>query len=399
MNKYRYKAKDRENNIVKGIIYTESKEELRKILESKKYYLIKSRKLINLTNINKKTNLSDFVFLCNQISIMLDAGLEFDKVMNILKDTVRKTYLKEILERIYLDIKNGEAINVAFSKYKIFPQLFINMLKIGEASGKIEYVFKNIKTYYEETKKSKNKIKSALSYPVFLLSVGVLVMILLMYKIVPIFSDIFSHFNSELPMITKVMISFSNHMRKNGYIYLIVLLIIYITLKLFTRAKKGKLFVDSLKIKIFIIKKIYLYFYTYLITYSLELLLISGSTLVESIDIVKDILGNNYLENKIENVSLEVKSGLKLSISLRKMSYFPYELIEMISIGEISGKLTNVLKIMCTYYDAEYKEEINKLTKKIEPIMILVIGILLMIMLLGLFLPILGIMDSVSSRV
>ena len=330
---------------------------------------------------------------------MLDAGLEFDKVMNILKDTVRKTYLKEILERIYLDIKNGEAINVAFSKYKIFPQLFINMLKIGEASGKKEYVFKNIKTYYEETKKSKNKIKSALSYPVFLLSVGVLVMILLMYKIVPIFSDIFSHFNSELPMITKVMISFSNHMRKNGYIYLIVLLIIYITLKLFTHAKKGKLFVDSIKIKIFIIKNIYLYFYTYLITYSLELLLISGSTLVESIDIVKDILGNNYLENKIENVSLEVKSGLKLSISLRKMNYFPYELIEMISIGEISGKLTNVLKIMCSYYDAEYKEEINKLTKKIEPIMILVIGILLMIMLLGLFLPILGIMDSVSSRV
>lgn len=399
MNKYRYKAKDNSNNVVKGIIYTESKEELRKILEQKKLYLVKSRLLINITNINKKTNLSDFVLLCNQISIMLEAGLEFDKIINIIKGIVKKPYLKEILERIYIDIKNGETISQAFSKYKFFPTLFINMMIIAEQTGKIEYVFKNIKLYYEDTKNNKNKIKKALSYPLFLLGMGMLVLLLLMYKIVPIFSEIFQHFNSEIPLVTKVMIRTSEHIKEYGYMYLVGLLIIGLSLKIFFNTSKGKLLKDYLKTRIYIIKNLYLNLYTYLATYSLELLITSGSTIVDGIAIMKNIIGNNYLENKVEKVELDVKSGKKLSSSLQSVNYFSNELIEMIAIGEASGKLSHVLKTMSIYYESQYKEEIYKITKRIEPLMILLIGLLLMTMLLGLFLPILGIMDSVSSRV
>lgn len=399
MNKYKYKAKDQNNKIIKGVIYTESKEELRIILESKKLYLIKCRLLLSITNIYKKSNLSDFVFLCNQISIMLDAGLEFDKIICILKGVVKKTYLKDILERLYLDIKNGLNISDAFGKYRLFPKMFINMLKIGEATGKIEYVFKNMKSYYEESKANRNKIKSVLAYPIFLLSMGLLVLILLVYKIVPIFSDIFSNFNSEIPRITKAMINVSNHINRYGYIYLISIIILLILLKLLFKTKKGKLFLDTIKIKITFINNIYLYFYTYIITNSLELFINSGSTIVDCISVIKELLGNYYLERKFENIEMEVRSGIKLSTSLSKIAYFPNELIEMIAIGEVSGKLAHVCKSMSTYYDVEYKEEVNRLTKKIEPIMILIIGALLMVMLLGLFLPILGIMDSVSSRV
>ena len=114
---------------------------------------------------------------------------------------------------------------------------------------------------------------------------------------------------------------------------------------------------------------------------------------------MKNIIGNNYLENKVEKVELDVKSGKKLSSSLQSVNYFSNELIEMIAVGEASGKLSHVLKTMSIYYESQYKEEIYKITKRIEPLMILLIGLLLMAMLLGLFLPILGIMDSVSSRV
>jgi len=399
MNKYKYKAKSKNNRIERGIIYTEGVEDLRKILEEKKLYLLNYKVVNTNKNINKKKDLNDFVYLCTQITIMLDAGIEFDKAIYIIKNIVRKKYLKDILDKIYLDIKNGSNISDSFSKYNLFPNLFINMLQIGESTGKIEYVFRNMKEFYEKTRENKSRIKSILAYPLFLLIIGFGVLLLLIYKIIPIFQTIFESFNSEVPLITRVMINMSGHISKYGYIYFLIILIIGFSINIFRKTKKGKNIIDYLKTKIMGVNKLYLYFNTYIFSHCLSLLIISGSTLVDGLDITSKVLGNNYLETKLIDVENNVRSGMKFSDSLTKINYFSYEFIEMISIGEASGKVVDILNIMSNYYDNMYTQEINKITKRIEPIMILIIGGLLMFMLMGLFMPILGIMDSVSSRI
>lgn len=398
MIKFRYKAKDNENRIYRGIITVNNINELREILSYKELYLIKYRKLEEKRfKLKEKIDITEVSYFCNQMKLMLKSGLNIDKSLEIIKSSMKMKRFKFIVDDVSKEVKSGKKLSESFEKYKDdFPDHFISMIKVGEVSGRLDVVFDNLALFFEKNKANRQKLMQALSYPLVLIGMGILVLIFLFLKIIPIFEQIFIDMGSEIPKITKMLIFLSNHF-KSCYMYYLTSLLFISSIYLIIRKKeKIRLIIDKIKIKIPIINKIYLTLYSSLFSNSLLILLNSGAKSVESVDLISHLMGNRYLEKKISKASTDIEKGISIASSISNINYFPDAFIEMINIGEKSGELISSLSLMNLYYSSDYEYQIKKLIGRVEPILILIIGVIIMIMLLAVFLPMLGIMNSID---
>lgn len=399
MNKYKYVAKDINNKIIRGSCYAESDSNLREILESKKLYLIKYVEYKKKIFQNYKFNYKDFLFFLNQIIVLLESNIEFEKALFIVKTSIRKKHFKSMIDKIYIDIENGISISESFGNFKFFPKMFIKMLKIGEKNNKLLEVFKQSKLYYYSVFENKNRIKSAMAYPVFLLVLGFCVLCILMYKIIPMFSNLFNSIDGEMPLITETILNISFTIKNNLILIISIIISIIAIISILIKTKKGIYIKDVLKVKLPFVHKLYMYYYSMLFTQGMHILISSGNSLEKASEEIGKIVGNNYLEKKFNFISKEIKSGKSIAKSIIGIGYFSIELTEMIEIGEMSNKLNDIMLSMYDYYKSIYNDVVERIIKKIEPLMILIIGGIIVIILLSLFMPILGIMDQIGSRV
>ena len=398
MIKFRYKAKDKDNRVYKGIISSNSISELREILSYKDLYLIRYKKIEEKKfKLRGKIDVTEISYFCNQMKLMIRSGLNLDKSLEIIKTSMKVKRFKDIIDDVSKEVKSGKKLSESFDKYRFdFPNHFISMIKVGERSGKLDVIFDNLAKYFEKNKQNKQKLIQALTYPLTLIGMGVLVLIFLLIKIVPIFGKIFTDMNAEIPKITRILMLLSDHF-KNYYIYYLSFFLIILTFfLLFRKKRKVKKIIDRVKIRIPIVNKIYLTLYSLLFSDSLLILLNSGAKTVESIDLISCLVGNMYLEEKIKKASKDIEKGISIASSISNINYFSDTFIEMINIGEKSGEIINTLSLMNTYYASDYEYQIKKLIGKVEPILILIIGGIIMIMLLAVFLPMLGIMNSIQ---
>lgn len=399
MKKYTYKAKNYKNSIYKGIITSKNENELREILNRKDLYLVSYKECKEKRLIHDKLKIEDLAFFCNQMAVMLKSKATLSQSLKIIVKSCENKRLVEILTEGISSLDEGSSFSKVLEKYKDIPLFFLNVIKIGERTGNLEKSFADLSKYYDKSKENKRKLSGAIMYPLFLLAMGLVVLVLLMIKIVPIFTNIFNESNAKLPLITKVMISISNHLTKNITIYCYIFLVISVIILIFIRTTKGKFIWNYLKVKIPFFSKPLKLFNSQTLCNGLLMFLESGSNIATGIETMGKLTTNVYLQQKLISASQAIKEGVRVTIAIKQINYYPQELIEMLAIGASCGKIEDVLDSLNKYFSNEYEYSIKRIISKIEPIMIIGIGGLLLVVILSIFIPMFSIMNIIGSNI
>lgn len=403
MRKYKYVAVNVEKKKFTGSFIAENENHLRQQLASQNLYLISCRPIKNDTpnpffSVTGRIEVKELTTFCRQFAILLNSGISILDSLNQLRQQNFTRYFKSILYVVYDDVKVGNLLSEALKKQKkIFPEFFYSMVYVGEASGNLEEVLISIADYYDREIALKRKIKSALTYPIalsFLLLAIVLVMLLL---IVPEFEKTLTAMDidkNEYNKITLVIFDLSHWVKANGLTVVYVLVLLIAAIYVFLRTEKGKYFFDMMKYKLPLIKNIQINLVASKFTKSLALLLRSGMNMADALDIVEGLLGNRYARKIFKNIVADVRQGAALHFAMKQYKLFPQMLIQMISTGEKSSGIEEILTRSMNFFDAQVETSLLKVTSLIQPVMLFVMAMVIGVMFIAIYSPMLTIMGK-----
>ncbi len=395
MTIYNYKARDNNGRPIKGAMEAASKSELVEKLRKMGYMATgvsessSGFKIASIFESLQRIKSDDMLMFYIQLSNMINAGITILMSLSTLGKQVENKALRETIEGVARQIESGSTLSDALAGHdKVFPKLFVNMIKAGEASGNLDSVLMRYAKFYENQEDIKEKVKGALFYPIILFSFGLIVMLFLVTFVIPQFALIYVKSGVQLPLPT-LIVSNAGFMIKHYWYWLIALLITgYLLLKAYSRSSSGALFIDGLKLNLPIIGPLYRKVSIARFTRTLATLLSSGVPILISLDITKDVVGNKILENIIANVRRYVEKGEKLAEPLKVSGEFPPDVVQMISIGEESGGLDAMLEKIADFYDMTVSYAVKKLTTIIEPVFLLVMGVMVGVIMASMLLPI-----------
>ena len=339
----------------------------------------------------KKIKPEDVVIFSKQFATMVKAGLPILNVLTMLRDQLEHPELKIIIEDIRKNLEGGLTLSKCFEKYpKIFDNIYINLIKAGEASGKLDVFLLKLVDSLEKREKVKKKIKSALTYPVVMFVVAITVMVFMLIKVVPIFAEMYSGMGVALPTPTAVIMNASNFMRGSGGLTLLIVAIIsFITFKYLTTkvpAIRYKWHQRVLKMPVFgdmILKSLIAR-----ISLIMGNLSAAGVNLLESIEIAKQVSNNDVVTLALENVKKGVFSGDTLTKLFLKEPTFPPTFSQLISVGEQTGNLDEMFTSVSNYYEEEFDTAVDNMSSLIEPIMIVFMGTMIGGLMIAMYSPI-----------
>lgn len=344
-----------------------------------------------------KVTIPELTGFCRQFAIMLSSGVQVLDCLDILKTQSYSGYFRSILAVIADDVRAGDLLGVALEKHKkVFPSFFVSMCHVGEASGKLETVFISLANYYESDSSIRRKAKSAMVYPSILLLMTVGIVFLMLAFVVPTFKDVLSDLEVVPTGYTAVVYSISDFLVLYWRYFVMGVIFLGIIIFAILQTKRGKYAFDVFKVKAPIIGKITIELTTARFARALSILLSSGMDLASALDVTAVILGNRYLEEKFKDASGEVRRGVTMTNAFRKYNLFPEMLIQMIMIAESTNTLEEVLVRSCGFFDEQVEITLNNMTTKIEPIMLIIMGLVIGSLFLAVYSPMLSIMNGLS---
>ena len=366
--------------IITKIVRTKKKAAEKKKKEGSSFSLFK-----------KKIKPEDVVIFSKQFATMVKAGLPILNVLGMLRDQLEHPELKIIVEDIRKSLEGGVTLSKCFEKYpKVFDNIYINLIKAGEASGKLDVFLLKLVESLEKREKVKKKIKSALMYPMVMFTVAITVMVFMLVKVVPIFAEMYEGMGVALPTPTAVIMTGSNFMRGAGGLTLLIILIIsFVVFKYLTTkvpAIRYKWHQRVLKMPVFgdmILKSL-------IARVSLIMGNLSGAgvNLLESLEIAKQVSNNDVVTLALENVKKGVFSGDTLTKLFLKEPTFPPTFSQLISVGEQTGNLDEMFTSVSNYFEEEFDQSVDNMSSLIEPIMIVFMGIMIGGLMIAMYAPI-----------
>ena len=346
----------------------------------------------------KKIKLEQLCVFTQQLSSMLEAGLPLVSALEALQDQTEDPVFRVIIRNVKMDISSGTAFSEAVTKYpNAFPNLFTSMVEAGEASGGLAHILGKVAVYFEDTVKLIKQVKSAMTYPiaVILLAVG-LVQVLLIF-VIPVFAEMFSSFGKELPKPTLLLIATSNFLKSYIIYILIGLFIFWHVMKRILKTPRGRRAKDVALSKLPIVgdltQKIALSRFTR--TYSI--LLKSGVPILRSLEIVSNASGNTYIELACKEISKNISQGGQLSETIAEIPYFPPTVRHMAKAGEQTGNVDGMMAKIADFYDAEIETTVDALTSLLEPLLIVVLGVVIGSIVMAMFLPIFNLANVIGG--
>jgi len=336
----------------------------------------------------KKVDLRTKVLFTKQLAVLLKSGVPLLQAIELLTEQFEGDF-KHILIRIKDGIKAGESLASEMSKYRrIFPNVYVQLVKAGEASGKLEVILHRLTSYLEKTEETQKKIKKAMAYPIAMISFSLLIVVGVLYFLVPRLKDMFSQMGQELPGPTQLLIDMSDILLNNFLIVAIVITSSIFGFIYWRSTAKGRYRIHSTILKI----PMFAYFSktkaVVQFSKTLGMLLESGVNLAEALDIVCKIVDNEILRKKLLEAKENIIKEGKIAKSLKKTGMFPSIASYMISTGEESGQLSQMLMTVGSDYDTELSELTEGLTGKITPIMTIVMAVIILFIILAIFLPV-----------
>lgn len=403
MPNYKYSAIDKSGKRIEANQVASSKDEVISMLRKNNLYPVKveediqKQKSINFSDAFGKVGIKEISIFCRQFYTLLNAGITITSCLDILSMQTENKKLAKIIGEVHEDVQKGLTFSESLKKHKnIFPELLVNMIEAGEVSGNLDGIMDRMSVHFEKENKINNKIKSAMAYPIVLSCVALGVVGFLLTFIMPTFVGMFEESGVELPLPTRILMSISNFMQTYWYIVISgTAAMIYGMLRIF-KSDVARIYIDTLKFKIPVLSGTTKKIITSRFTRTLSTLLASGVGLIQSLEIVSRVVGNKLVEKGINDAKEEVRKGIDLATPIKNIGIFPPMVTSMIKVGEQSGSLDDILEKTANFYDEEVETALQTMTTLIEPIMIVVMGVLVGGIVISIMLPMFDMMNTVQ---
>lgn len=330
----------------------------------------------------------DMAVFCRQFVSILRAGVSVASVLAMLGQQTSNKKLRAAIREMQADVEKGEALATSMRRHpKIFPAILVNMVSAGEASGNLEESFRQMELYFERSKRTKSKVTSAMIYPCVLIVVMIVVLIVMMTKIIPNFLKTFEDMDAELPKITLGVMAVCEWFKSWWWVPLLVLAALIVGGVLFHRTDKGKHFFGWLARKTPVVGNLTVKTACATFCRTMEVLIGSGLTLTDSMDLAASNMGNIYYLEAIRDARALVAEGTPLRESLLRTGIFPPMVSNLVGVGEETGDLQSMMGKVADYYDEEVEEATKKLLNLMEPAIIIFMAVFVVIIVLAIYLP------------
>jgi MSHA biogenesis protein MshG len=337
---------------------------------------------------HRQLNINDLMLFSRQMYSLTKAGVPLIRAINSLADTSRNLALKQALIGIARKLESGQSLSQAMSQYRqVFPVLLISIVSVGETTGGLEQAFQQIGHYLEREKETQSRVKSALRYPTMVLFAISVAMVIVNIYVIPAFKGVFDKMGTELPWQTRLLMGISDFMVHYWPHLLGGLLIIALLVSKYLSSKDGRLQWHKVLLKIPVIGSIIERATMERFSRSFAMILNAGVPLIQGISIVAQAVGNDYIGSMLHKMQIGIEKGDSISRMARSIGLFPPLVIQMIMVGEESGNIAEMLEEVADFYEGEIDVELKNLSSAIEPFLIVIIGVMVLGLALGIFLP------------
>lgn len=404
MPSFEYKALTSSGKVVQEVVESPNKERVTREIFKKGYKPVSVRlvkeeaqkKGGELQLFKKKIKVDQIVLFTRQMVTLLRAGVPLLTSLEAL-GSQSNNEMKEVLNKVYVSVMSGKSLSQALADHpKVFSQLYVNSVYAGEMSGNLDEVLDRLVTVIEHDADTRRKVKGAIKMPLFVLSFMIVAMYVLLTQVVPKFGDMFASMDMQLPFFTRFLIGVSDFFVQYGAFVLGGIVAGVIGFSLYIKTEAGRLRWDEFKMKIPIIGDVINKSVMTRFTKMFETLNRSGLPIIQTLQTVSQAVGNAAIEQSIKRVALGVEKGQGIAGSMKRINLFPPLVMRMISIGEQSGSLDEMLSSIANHYDLEVEYSIKSLTSMIEPVLTIVIGGGVLILMLGIMMPMWGMVGALN---
>jgi len=397
---YEYIALDKAGRKANGIIDADSATSARERLRRSGIYPVEVKETSSrpkeissghtpVSTLFKRVRLQDVSATTRQLSILLGAGITLVASLDALIQQVTNPLLKKVIAQVKESVNEGNSLAFSLSQHpKVFSQIYVNMVRSGEASGSLDLVLERLAEFSENQQILRGRIRAAMAYPVFMFFIGSLILFFLITFIVPNITKIFSEMHHTLPLPTLVLIGISNFLKSFWWIILLVLGGCAVLIGRFIKFPRGNRMWDEFKLRIPIVGGINTKISIARFGRTLGSLLQNGVPLISALQIVRNILNNILFAEVIDNAMEQIEAGKSIATPLAQSRWFPSIVVQMISVGEQSGELENMLNKIAHIYEKEVESKILIMTSMLEPVMILFMGLTIGFIVISILLPI-----------
>jgi type IV pilus assembly protein PilC len=324
-----------------------------------------------------------------QFSTMVDAGLPIAQCLTILGEQSESKPLRDVTAQIAREVEGGASLADSFRKFpKTFDDLFVNMIQVGESGGVLDVVLQRLSTYIEKAASLKRKVKSAMVYPLTIITVAILVIIFMMTFVIPTFAQMFTSLGAELPLPTRIVLWLSNFTRRYVLVIIAAMGAFVYAIKRYYATDHGSHVIDAMMLKVPVIGMLVRKVAVARFTRTLGTLISSGVPILEALRITAQSAGNRVVEKAVMQARTAVTAGRTLAEPLRSTPVFPPMVVHMISVGENTGALDQMLGKIADFYDDEVDAAVSALTSLLEPLMIVFLGVVVGGLVVAMYLPI-----------
>ena len=397
---FTYKATDRSGKIVNGNIEAKNKTVVINRLQDSDFYPIKieergrsfSEGRRSFFSFGQRIKARDVLVFTNQLSTLLSSGVPLDRSLTILTELTENKKLSQVIVDVQKNVHGGSLFTDALGRHpKVFSKLYISMVKAGESGGVLENVLIRLAGFLEASREFKDNVTSALIYPLILTVVGGGAVVILMTFVVPKFTLVFADMGQAIPWPTQILLGVSGFLVSWWWLLLGMFVLLAYCWRYYVNTEKGKWAWDSLKLRLPIWKDLTQKIEVSRFARTFGTLIQSGVPILQSLVIVKDIIGNSVLAKAIRQIQGRIKEGEKISEPLQQSHLFPPMAIHMIDVGEESGQLEAMLFKIADTYDVETRNSVKRMVSMLEPLLILFMGVVVGFIVIAMLIAIFGI--------
>lgn len=399
MAQYNYKAMDKNGKAKKGSIEAINLDKAKEKLKSEGLIVqdIKEQGAGKKGG-GKKVKDKDLAVFCKQFSAVLNAGVTIISALEMMSEQLENKTLKRALQEAQAYVQKGGTLADAFKlNPKVFPPIMINMTAAGEMSGNLEICFERLTTHFETANALHSKVKGAVTYPIVILIVVVAVVAVLLVGVIPQFSQMFDDLGSELPAATQMLVNLSNFLQHKWYILVIIVAAIVFGLKAFGKTEPGSLMYAKIGIKFPLFGNLTIKSAAATFSRTMATLMASGISLIDAVEQVAKMINNRIIREALLDAKTQIAKGVPLSKPLRDCGIFPPMLPQMTKIGEETGNIEDMMDKVADYYEMEVNDATDALTAAMEPLIIVIMGVVVGGIVMAIYSPMLSMYDAVDN--
>ncbi|MEM7481379.1 MAG: type II secretion system F family protein [Acidobacteriota bacterium] len=401
MPQFVWKGRNRSGGAQEGVLLADSRDAAVATLRRQQIQITnireKGRRIPLLPRLPQRISVKRLAVFTRQFSVMLDAGLPLVQCLEILGEQEENKTFAEIIDKVRSDVESGASLADAMRKHpKAFDDLFVNMVAAGEAGGILDIILQRLATYIEKIVKLRNQVRSALLYPIAVIVIAAFVVYIILWKVIPVFEQLFAGVGGEMPFVTKVVIGASNFLGRYSIWIFLVLIALGFAVHRYHKTHRGRRVLDGLMLKMPIFGMLLRKIAVARFCQTLSTLTSSGVPILDGLEITAKTSGNAIIEDAIMAVRKAVEEGKTLSEPLAETGVFPPMVVQMINVGEQTGALDQMLAKISEFYEEEVDTAVNGLMKLIEPLLITILGVVIGTIVTAMYLPLYSVLSQIG---